>query len=141
MIIFWTLLCGIFVRQNCKLFHSFIQCHSYSTYLYCQVAAECSIVRPADVSCSALHVDPIQCLPYLSLNGETMKPPLLVISLDGFRSDYLDRLTSSSANGLLRLARCGVKAASMIPVFPTLTFPNHYSIVTVISISVYNNKH
>lgn len=52
-------------------------------------------------------------------------PPLLLISLDGFRPDYLD-LTPT----LKRLAYCGVSAPYMKPVFPTKTFPNHYSIVT-----------
>ena len=91
-----------------------------------------SFHRATDDSCSEFHVDQTQCQPYLSFNGETTKPPLLVVSLDGFRSDYLERLAETSkTNGLLRLARCGVKAASMIPVFPTVTLPNHYSIVTV----------
>lgn len=91
----------------------------------------------ADDSCSEFHVDQTQCHSYLSLDGEIKKPPLLVVSLDGFRSDYIERLESvSSTNGLVRLARCGVKAASMIPVFPTVTLPNHYSIVTVNIISL-----
>lgn len=59
-------------------------------------------------------------------------PPVILISLDGFRADYLDRGRNPS---LERLAQCGVHAPFMRPVFPTKTFPNHYTIVTVSSIS------
>ncbi|WP_315822067.1 alkaline phosphatase family protein [Paraflavitalea speifideaquila] len=31
---------------------------------------------------------------------------------------------------MLRLSRQGIRAQSMIPAFPSLTFPNHYTIVT-----------
>ncbi|GFT79358.1 hypothetical protein NPIL_20161, partial [Nephila pilipes] len=54
-------------------------------------------------------------------------PPLLLISLDGFRPDYLKRGLNPT---LERLSRCGVRAPYMMPVFPTKTFPNHYSQVT-----------
>ena len=54
-------------------------------------------------------------------------PPLLLISIDGFRWDYL---ALHDAPHLERLARQGVQAHSLIPVFPTKTFPNHYTIVT-----------
>ena len=49
------------------------------------------------------------------------------MSLDGFRWDYLDRGLTPN---LSRLAREGVRAEAMVPVFPTKTFPNHYTIVT-----------
>lgn len=105
--------------------------HGYYILFSLLVGASLALPPVADESCSAFHVDSAQCLPYWSLKGEAAKPPLLLVSLDGFRSDYLERLSrTSSTKGLVRLARCGVKAASMIPVFPTITLPNHYSIVT-----------
>ena len=55
------------------------------------------------------------------------KPYVILVSLDGFRADYLDRFNLTS---LKRIMRRGVRARSMIPVFPSLTFPNHYSLVT-----------
>src|ERR671912_1699543 len=55
------------------------------------------------------------------------KPYVILVSLDGFRPDYLDRFDLPH---LKRIARRGVRARSMIPVFPSLTFPNHYSLVT-----------
>jgi len=56
-----------------------------------------------------------------------LKPTIILISLDGFHPSYLERIENGNLN---RIAREGVRAESMIPVFPTKTFPNHYSIVT-----------
>lgn len=55
------------------------------------------------------------------------RDPLILISIDGFRVDYLDRDRMPT---LARLARDGVRAKAMRPAFPTLTFPNHYTLVT-----------
>ncbi|MEJ7557496.1 MAG: ectonucleotide pyrophosphatase/phosphodiesterase [Pedobacter sp.] len=55
------------------------------------------------------------------------KPYVILISADGFRWDYAKKY---GANHLLELGNGGVSAASMIPSFPSVTFPNHYSIVT-----------
>jgi len=56
-------------------------------------------------------------------------PPttVILVSLDGFRWDYLDR---SAAPTLQAIASRGVRADGLIPIFPSKTFPNHYSIVT-----------
>lgn len=59
--------------------------------------------------------------------ADTPPAPLLLVSIDGYRHDYLDRGLSPA---LAQLARDGVQAASMQPAFPSLTFPNHYSLVT-----------
>lgn len=53
--------------------------------------------------------------------------PLLVVSMDGFRADYLTRNLTPT---LQEFADEGVSAEYMVPSYPTLTFPNHYSIVT-----------
>ena len=53
--------------------------------------------------------------------------PLLLISIDAYRADYYDRGLSPT---LEMLAKTGVHADSMQPSFPSLTFPNHYTIVT-----------
>src|SRR4051794_24054780 len=56
------------------------------------------------------------------------KPYVILISLDGFRYDYAQRF---GAKNILALAQRGASAPEgMIPVFPSVTFPNHYSIVT-----------
>jgi len=55
------------------------------------------------------------------------KPYLILISIDGFRWDYMDRYPTPNMD---RIASAGSKAERLLPVFPTLTFPNHYSIAT-----------
>jgi predicted AlkP superfamily pyrophosphatase or phosphodiesterase len=50
----------------------------------------------------------------------------ILISLDGFRPDYLDR---GNTPALSALAADGVRGA-MRPSFPSLTYPNHYTLVT-----------
>lgn len=55
------------------------------------------------------------------------KPYLILISLDGFRADYLDRFDLPNVR---RIMQRGARAQGMVPVFPSLTFPNHYSLVT-----------
>jgi predicted AlkP superfamily pyrophosphatase or phosphodiesterase len=54
------------------------------------------------------------------------EPVTILISIDGFRADYLDRGVTPA---LSALAEQGVRAA-MRPSFPSKTFPNHYAIVT-----------
>jgi ectonucleotide pyrophosphatase/phosphodiesterase family protein 5 len=55
-------------------------------------------------------------------------PPLLIlVSLDGFRADYLNQ---KGARNLRALATQGMRAEALQPSFPSTTFPNHYTIVT-----------
>ncbi len=62
--------------------------------------------------------------PQLAGGGE--RPVVVLISIDGFRADYLDRGVTPN---LSRLAAEGAHGA-IRPSFPTKTFPNHYSLVT-----------
>lgn len=55
------------------------------------------------------------------------KPYVLLISLDGFRWDYLNRGLTPNIQSVIDE---GVHAISLRPVFPSKTFPNHISIVT-----------
>jgi alkaline phosphatase D len=60
--------------------------------------------------------------------AQQAKPYVILVSLDGFRPDYAQRY---AAGNLQALARRGASAPQgMIPTFPSVTFPNHYSIVT-----------
>jgi predicted AlkP superfamily pyrophosphatase or phosphodiesterase len=64
--------------------------------------------------------------------GPATKPgsapdPVILVSIDGFRADYLDRGLTPT---LAALAATGVRADALKPSFPTLTFPNHYTLVT-----------
>lgn len=55
------------------------------------------------------------------------KPYVILVSIDGFRFDYAERF---KAKNILAVRDNGAAAASMIPSFPSVTFPNHVSIVT-----------
>lgn len=59
--------------------------------------------------------------------GQMKKPYIILISADGFRYDYAEKY---NATHLLDLRDHGVQAESMIPSFPSVTFPNHYSVAT-----------
>jgi len=63
----------------------------------------------------------------IGCGNHRLKPTVLLISLDGFRWDYLEKAATPNLD---RLVSTGVKARALIPVFPTMTFPNHYTIVT-----------
>ncbi|WP_153799426.1 alkaline phosphatase family protein [Foetidibacter luteolus] len=58
---------------------------------------------------------------------QQQKPYVILISADGFRYDLADKY---NAENIKRLRSAGVAAASMQPSYPSLTFPNHYTIVT-----------
>lgn len=58
--------------------------------------------------------------------------PTLLISMDGFRADKLDAFLASYPLSYMQreFVEKGVKAEYMMPSFPSLTFPNHYTLVT-----------
>ncbi len=53
--------------------------------------------------------------------------PVILVSIDGFKPDYLNRGVTPNLNSLAAL---GVRAEAMLPSFPSITFPNHYALVT-----------
>jgi predicted AlkP superfamily pyrophosphatase or phosphodiesterase len=55
------------------------------------------------------------------------KPYVIMISADGFRYDYA---TKYNAENLLKFSNQGVQAKAMIPSYPSITFPNHWSLIT-----------
>ena len=55
--------------------------------------------------------------------------PILLVSMDGFRWDYC-ALHSAETPHLRQYAAEGISASELIPVYPSNTFPNQYSIVT-----------
>jgi predicted AlkP superfamily pyrophosphatase or phosphodiesterase len=60
--------------------------------------------------------------------AQQSKPYVVMVSLDGFRYDYARK---DGAKHLLALAAEGAIAPEgMIPSYPSLTFPNHYTLVT-----------
>lgn len=65
-------------------------------------------------------------LPVSLAAREPVRPVTVLVGIDGFRPDYLDRGITPR---LSALAKAGASGA-MRPSFPTKTFPNHYAIVT-----------
>jgi len=63
---------------------------------------------------------------YNSVDAQT-KPYVIMISTDGFRYDYAKKY---NAENLLKLSNGGVQAKAMIPSYPSITFPNHWSLAT-----------
>ncbi len=59
--------------------------------------------------------------------SQEKEPILILISLDGFRHDYVERFQPEN---LSRFIAEGTAAKGLIPSFPTKTFPNHYTIAT-----------
>ncbi|WDF48180.1 ectonucleotide pyrophosphatase/phosphodiesterase [Chryseobacterium sp. KACC 21268] len=55
------------------------------------------------------------------------KPYVIMISTDGFRYDYAKKY---NAENLLKYSKHGVQAKAMIPSYPSITFPNHWSLIT-----------
>lgn len=74
--------------------------------------------------------------PTVTQNSVTslQKPYVILVSLDGFRWDYVEKYTPPY---LSEFIRSGVQAESLIPSFPSKTFPNHYTIAT----GMYPDKH
>src|SRR5688572_30452130 len=59
--------------------------------------------------------------------GRAPSAALVLISIDGFRADYISR---PQAGNIRALAQRGVRAEWMTPVFPSKTYPSHYTMVT-----------
>ncbi len=55
------------------------------------------------------------------------RPYVVLVSFDGFRPDYLRRFDTRH---FARLAARGARADGLVTVFPSVTFPGHYSIAT-----------
>ena len=73
--------------------------------------------------------------PYLSAskvrvwsNGTSdFRPTTILLSLDGFRADFLNRGFTPTLEGFISQ---GVSPSYMLPSFPSVTFPNHFTIAT-----------
>ncbi|KAI0509652.1 alkaline-phosphatase-like protein [Xylaria bambusicola] len=64
----------------------------------------------------------------LKSNGTALfAPTTLIISLDGFRADFLTRGLTPRLNAFIKE---GVSPLYMTPSFPSVTFPNHYTLAT-----------
>ncbi|XP_045575262.1 ectonucleotide pyrophosphatase/phosphodiesterase family member 2 isoform X1 [Salmo salar] len=58
-----------------------------------------------------------------------VRPPLIMVSVDGFRASYMKRGSTVIPN-IEKLRACGTHAPYMRPMYPTKTFPNLYTLAT-----------
>jgi len=72
-------------------------------------------------------VVPWAVVPWAVVPRAAVAQTIVLVLLDGFRADYIDR---PGAVRLRVLAARGVRSERLVPSFPSKTFPNHYSIVT-----------
>jgi predicted AlkP superfamily pyrophosphatase or phosphodiesterase len=85
-------------------------------------------------SCSKKVTNQIKTPVTTKSEASSEEPYLLLISLDGFRWDYVEKYNPPHLSDFIKN---GVKAESLIPSFPSKTFPNHYTIAT----GMYPDKH
>src|SRR6202167_1703490 len=60
--------------------------------------------------------------------AQRAKPYVVLVSLDGFRYDYVKKYSAPNIAGMA--ARGASAPDGMIPSYPSVTFPNHFAIVT-----------
>lgn len=66
--------------------------------------------------------------PDMVSNGTSLfAPTTIIISLDGFRADFLQRGLTPRLSAFIKE---GVSPKYMLPSFPSVTFPNHYTLAT-----------
>ncbi len=82
-------------------------------------------MRVATLACTAIFI--LFFASCASVPKGPVEKTVLLISLDGFRWDYVDKVSTPNLHALMK---SGVRAKGLKPVFPSVTFPNHYSIVT-----------
>ena len=72
--------------------------------------------------------DSLTGLAQLRSNGtHSFGPTTILISLDGFRADFLNRNITPTLNSFIAE---GISPKYMLPSFPSVTFPNHWTLVT-----------
>lgn len=81
------------------------------------------------IAVSLIGQDTTQQINYTTKNdpSQIKKPYVILISADGFRADFTEKY---DAKFLQSVTKKGVRAKFMEPSFPSVTFPNHYTIVT-----------
>lgn len=86
------------------------------------------------VSCNRKKSNTVDSIVTTNSKESEKKPYLILISLDGFRWDYVEKYKPPH---LINFIKNGINSESLIPSFPTKTFPNHYTIAT----GMYPDKH
>jgi predicted AlkP superfamily pyrophosphatase or phosphodiesterase len=100
-----------------------------------------SVLCVIGLACDAQGIDSAAGLDVTPVGGD--KSVVILISIDGFMPGYLDAIDTPHLD---TFASEGIRAEALTTVFPTKTFPNHYTLVTglypaehgIISNSIYD---
>lgn len=85
------------------------------------------IFASLNLSSHRLYSTPAPQAPTLSNGTHAYRPTTLLISLDGFRADFLTRNLSPTLSAFVA---SGLSPRFMTPSFPSVTFPNHWTLAT-----------
>lgn len=92
------------------------------------ILASLTLTQCSPTSHKPTSLIPIESSPKrINVSESLSKPYVLLVSLDGFRHDYIEKY---NAINIADIEKHGRRAQGLIPSYPTKTFPNHYSIVT-----------
>jgi predicted AlkP superfamily pyrophosphatase or phosphodiesterase len=113
------------------------EAETYTAPIYCVCLAQIltmrlttllgSLLLSAGVSAQITDSTPIVIPGRTNSPQQEQKPYVIFISADGFRHDLADKYHASH---LQALRAQGVAAVSMTPSYPSVTFPNHYTLAT-----------
>ena len=91
------------------------------------VAASLAVAAAFAVASCAGAPQPALTSPIVEQAAQTTRPDLVIlVSIDGFSPDYLGKGQTPVLDGLV----AGGAFGPMRPSFPSVTFPNHYTLVT-----------
>lgn len=91
------------------------------------VAASLAVAAAFAVASCAGAPQSARTSPVVEQAAQTTRPDLVIlVSIDGFSPDYLGKGQTPVLDGLV----AGGAFGPMRPSFPSVTFPNHYTLVT-----------
>ncbi|KAJ9653496.1 hypothetical protein H2198_007338 [Neophaeococcomyces mojaviensis] len=99
----------------------------YLRFILMSLAIAILFVLLAYGAYKASHPSQLKPVRQFSNGTHVFEATTILISLDGFRADFLQRGLTPSLNAFIE---SGVSPKYMLPSFPSVTFPNHYTLVT-----------
>lgn len=97
------------------------------TLIYALIAAAFVVLAFVAWELSAKPAATFKPQPLVSNGTALFAPTTIIISLDGFRADFLQRGLTPRLNAFVKE---GVSPLYMNPSFPSVTFPNHFTLAT-----------
>ncbi|KAJ7326775.1 hypothetical protein JRQ81_016534 [Phrynocephalus forsythii] len=78
----------------------------------------------------AKHITPFLLLVLTLASSSFARRKLLLFLIDGFRHDYINEEALESLPGFKEIVNKGVRADYLTPDFPSLSYPNYYTLMT-----------